>query len=66
MSKEKTLGISPKLVVAVVTAVVTYLLGQQVLGLSPGIVVAGQALLVALAVFSAPPGATVAPDVEVA
>jgi hypothetical protein len=35
-------------------------MAQQVL--PPGLVVAGQALLVALAVFTAPPGATVALD----
>lgn len=62
VSKQKTIGISPKLVVAVVTAVFTYLMAQQVLALPPGVVVAGQALLVALAVFRAPPGTTVAPD----
>jgi hypothetical protein len=55
-----TIGVSPKLVVAVVTAVLTYLMAQQVMAFPPGIVVTGQALLVALAVFRAPPGVTVA------
>ena len=58
--KHTTLGVSPKLVVAVTTAVLTYLMAQQLLAFPPGVVVTGQALLVALAVFHAPPGVTIA------
>jgi hypothetical protein len=52
----RTLGISPKLIAAVVTAVLTYVLGQEVLELPPLATVAGQAVLVALAVYMANPG----------
>lgn len=59
--KAKTQGISPKLIAAVVAAVVGYLLTQTVLNLPPWAVVAAQAVLVAIAAFAAPPG-TVSPD----
>jgi hypothetical protein len=52
----QTVGVSPKLIAAVVTAVVTYVLGQAVLDLPPLVVVIGQAVLVAAAAFAAPPG----------
>ena len=52
----RTLGVSPKLIAAVFTAILTYLLGQEVLELPPIAVVVGQAVLVALAAFAAPPG----------
>ncbi len=52
----KTKGVSPKLLAAVVTAVLTYLLGQEVLELPAWATVVGQAVLVALAAFAAPPG----------
>ena len=51
-----TKGISPKLIAAVVTAIITYLIGQPILELPPVAVVIGQAILVALAAFAAPPG----------
>jgi hypothetical protein len=54
--KTRTVGISPKLVAAVVTAVLTYVLGQEVLELPAGAVVAGQAILVALAAYVASAG----------
>src|SRR4051812_5468913 len=49
----QTVGVSPKLIAAVVTAVVTYVLGQAVLDLPPLVVVIGQAVLVAAAAFAA-------------
>jgi hypothetical protein len=52
----RTVGISPKLAAAVATAVITYLLGQLVLDLPDVAVVIGQAVLVALAAYAAPPG----------
>jgi hypothetical protein len=52
----KTLGISPKLTAAVITAVITYLLSQTILELPDIATVIGQALLVALAAYAAPPG----------
>lgn len=58
----KTSGVSPKLVAAVITAVVTYVLGQEVLELSPVVTVIGQAVLIALAAFVAPPGTVTAPS----
>lgn len=57
----KTKGISPKLIAAVITAVVTYVLGQEVLDLSPLVTVIGQAVLIALAAFVAPPGSVSGP-----
>lgn len=56
----KTNGISPKLIVAVLTAVVGYLIGQTILDLPPGVVLSLQVALVALGVYSAQPG-----DVEI-
>lgn len=63
---QTTVGLSPKFIAAVVTAVLTYVLGQEVLELPPLAVVAGQAVLVALAVYVAGPGAvqTLDPKVE--
>ena len=57
----KTDGVSPKLIAAVITAVVTYVLGQTVLELPPIATVAGQAVLVALAAFAAPAGSVSPP-----
>lgn len=54
---QKTVGISPKLIAAVITAVLTYLLGQEILELPAYAVVAGQAVLVALAAYVASTGA---------
>lgn len=64
--KTKTVGVSPKLIAAVVTAVVTYLVGQEALELPAWAIVAGQAALVALAAWVANPGSvttTEDPDV---
>lgn len=58
----KTDGLSPKLIAAVITAVVTYILGQEVLALPPIATVIGQAVLVALAAFAAPAGSVSAPQ----
>lgn len=52
----RTIGISPKLPAAIVAAVITYLLGQEVLELPAGVVVALQGAGVALGVFLAGPG----------
>lgn len=52
----KTLGISPKLVAAVIGAVVTYVLGQQVLELPPVAVLAVQVVGVAVAAWAAGAG----------
>lgn len=52
----KTVGASPKLWAAIITAAVTYVLGQTILELPPGAVVAGQVVLIALAVWRANPG----------
>ena len=57
----RTQGVSPKLIAAVTTAVVTYLLGQTVLELPPVATVIGQAVLVALAAFAAPAGSVSPP-----
>lgn len=57
----KTDGISPKLVAAVITAVITYLLGQEVLALPPVATVSGQGILVALAAYAAPAGSVSPP-----
>lgn len=55
-AKGATAGVSPKLLAAVITAVLTYLLGQTVLDLPAVAVVIGQAVLVALTAFTASPG----------
>lgn len=52
----KTLGASPKLWAAIITAAVTYILGQQILELPSAAVVTGQVVLIALAVYRASPG----------
>jgi hypothetical protein len=57
--KQKTVGVSPKLIAATVTAIITYLLGQEVLELPPAVEVIGQAVLVALAAYIASPGLVV-------
>jgi O-antigen/teichoic acid export membrane protein len=54
--KVKTKGISPKLIAAVLTAVVTYLVGQEALELPVWAVVVGQAVLVAAAAYAANAG----------
>ena len=54
--KPRTAGVSPKLIAAVVTAVVTYLLGQEVLALPAWAIVLGQVVLVGLAAYAASPG----------
>lgn len=49
--KARTLGVSPKMwgaVAAVLTAVITYVLAEETLDLPPGVVVALQAVLIAL------------------
>jgi hypothetical protein len=56
-----TNGISPQLAAAVITAVITYLLGQTLLELPPLAVVGGQAVLVAIAAWAAPPGSVTPP-----
>lgn len=56
MNPIRTVGISPKLIAAVVTAVGGYLLAQTVLELPPGVVLAIQVVLVAVGVFAARPG----------
>ena len=56
-----TQSISPKLVAAVVTAVIAYVLGQTVLELPAVAVVIGQAVLVALAAYFASPGDVMPP-----
>lgn len=61
--KTRTVGVSPKLVAAVVTAVVTYIVGQELVDLEPWVEMILQGVLVALAVFAASPGTVVAaPD----
>lgn len=57
----RTIGLSPKLPVAIVMAVLTYVLGQEILELPAIAVVAGQATLVGLGVYAASPG-RVEPD----
>lgn len=52
----QTTGLSPKLIVAVLTTVLTYILGQALLDIPAVWEVAGQAVLVALATYAAPPG----------
>lgn len=54
--KSTTVGVSPKLIAAVVTAALTYVLGQTVLELPAWAVVLGQVLLVSIAAYSAGPG----------
>lgn len=54
-----TVGLSPKLVTAVISAVATYLLGQQVLELPPLAVVGLQALVIGITVWAASPGEVV-------
>lgn len=54
--KNETVGISPKLIVAVILAVLTYVLGQELLELPAWAVVAGQAVIIALGVYQASPG----------
>lgn len=51
------IGISPKLIAAVIAAITTYLLGQTILELPPLVTVIGQAILVAAAAYAAPAGA---------
>jgi hypothetical protein len=51
-----TAGVSPKLTAATVAAVAAYLLGETVLALPAWAVVACQAVLVAAAAYTAPPG----------
>lgn len=63
--KAKTVGVSPKLIAAVIAAVLTYVLGQEVLELPAWAVVTGQAVLVALAVYSAAVGAVTLTDPHV-
>lgn len=61
--KTRTVGVSPKLVAAVVTAVVTYIAGQELVDLEPWVEMILQGVLVALAVYSVGPGTVVAePD----
>lgn len=55
----KTEGISPKAIAAVITAVLTYLLGQQVLELPALAMVLGQAALVGVAAYAAGVGRVV-------
>lgn len=52
----KTKGISPKLFAAIASAVITYLLAQTALDLPEGVVVALQAVAIAISVWVAPPG----------
>lgn len=52
----RTNGPSPKLIVAVITAILTYLGAQEVLDLPPAAVVTVQTVLVALGVYRAGPG----------
>jgi energy-converting hydrogenase Eha subunit C len=54
--KQRTHGISPKLIAAVVTAVGTYLVTQPLLELPAIAVVVIQAVLVAVAAYFASPG----------
>ena len=53
----RTVGISPKLIAAVVTAVATYIIGQELVELPVLVEVALQALLVGIAAWRANPGA---------
>lgn len=59
----KTNGISPKAVAATVTAVLTYLLGQELLELPVWATVVGQLVLVGLAAYAAPAGDVIASPV---
>jgi hypothetical protein len=52
----KTYGISPKLIAAVISAVVAHLLAQTLLELDPGVVLALQVIAVAAATWAASPG----------
>jgi hypothetical protein len=54
--KAKTVGVSPKAFAAVVTAALTYVLGQSVLALPAWAVVLGQVVLVSIAAYAAGPG----------
>lgn len=58
----RTVGVSPKAIAAVVVAVITYVLGQEVVDLPTWIEVIGQAVLVAIAAYTAPPGTVRAAD----
>jgi hypothetical protein len=51
--------ISPKLIAAVIAAVVGYIVGQEALDLPAWAEVAGQAVLVGIATYAARPGAVV-------
>lgn len=57
-----TTGISPKLIAAVIAAVITYLLGQELLELPAWAQVTGQTALIALAVYRASPGSVTPPQ----
>ena len=61
----KTLGISPKAIAAVVSAVLTYIVTQTVLDLPSWAVVLSQAVLIGLAAYTASPG-DVVPKADVA
>lgn len=57
--QRETVGISPKLVAAIISAVASYLVTQTVLDLPAIAVVVCQAIVVALAVYMAGPGIVV-------
>lgn len=61
----RTIGISPKLIAAVVTAVITYIVGQELVELPAWVEMILQGVLVAGAVYAARPGTVVTEDADV-
>lgn len=55
-AKRVTIGVSPKLVAAVVSAVVAYLVTQPLLDLPPAVVLGLQVVSIAIATWAAAPG----------
>jgi hypothetical protein len=53
---QKTVGVSPKLIVAGLAAVATYLVTQTVLELPPWAVLLCQVVVILAGVYAAPPG----------
>lgn len=65
MMKTKTVGVSPKAIAAVITAALTYVLGQEVLALPAWAVLLGQVVLVSIAAYSFGPGTVTTADPDV-
>ena len=61
-SQFRTVGLSPKLIVAVLSALATYVVTQTVMELPPWAVVVAQAVVIAAGVYSASPGEVVVED----